>query len=304
MSHHHDHAHDHHHGIDSNGRASKNITVVFALNVFFAALEFIFGILFNSTAVLSDAVHDTGDAVAIGLSWFFQRFSRKQQDKAFNFGYQRFSLLGATITSVILITGSIVVIVESIPRLIHPEPVEAYGMFWLAIFAVIMNSFGAWLLSRGTSRNESILNLHMLEDVLGWVGVLVVSIAMHFGKFYFLDPLLSLCISTFILTKAIPKFIGTLKIMLEGAPEDINYGHLLEELDALPEVRAVTQFFIWSIDGEQHAVMMHMMVEGETHPAQAKESVRRVLAKNHVEHSAIEIDGSNEEHYHHTHFEE
>jgi cobalt-zinc-cadmium efflux system protein len=208
-------------------------------------------------------------------------------------------LLGAVITSVILITGSVIVITSSVERFAHPEPVKAYGMFWLAIFAIVMNGFGAWLLSRGTSRNESILNLHMLEDILGWVGVLVVSIAMQFGEYYWLDPLLSLCIALFILTQAIPKFIGTIKIMLEGTPDDINYAELLDELDKLPEVRAITQFFIWSIDGEQNAVMMHMMVTPDVPLPEAKAAVRRILAAKNVEHSAIELDFSSEEHAHH-----
>ncbi|MDR0920828.1 MAG: cation diffusion facilitator family transporter [Lactobacillales bacterium] len=296
MSHNH-HDHDHSHG----AVASKNITIVFVLNIFFAALEFVFGVLFNSTAVLSDAVHDTGDAVAIGLAWFFQKFSLKKEDDAFTLGYQRFSLLGAVITSVILITGSAIVITESIPRLLHPEPVQAYGMFWLAIFAVIMNGFGAWLLSRGQSRNESILNLHMLEDVLGWVGVLIVSIVMHFAKVYWLDPLLSLGIALFILSKALPKFVGTIRILLEGTPENVDFEKLLRELEALPTVRAVTQLCIWSIDGEDNAAMLHIMLPKGASNVQAKEDVRDVLHKNHVEFSAIEIDTSNEEHLQHSH---
>ena len=204
-----EHEHDH---LDK--LVSQNVTIVFAQNLFFAIVEFIFGVIFNSTAILSDAVHDTGDAVAIGLAWFFQKFSKSREDKHFSFGYQRFSLLGASLTSVILITGSFIVLFEAVPRFFNPQPVEATGMLGLAIFAIVANGFGAWLLARGSSRNESILNLHALEDVLGWLGVLIVSIVLHFVKWYWLDPLLSILIALFILSKAIPKFWGTLRILL------------------------------------------------------------------------------------------
>ncbi|WP_312681982.1 cation diffusion facilitator family transporter [Lactococcus taiwanensis] len=282
---------------------SQNVTIVFILNFFFAVLEFIFGFLFNSTAILSDAVHDTGDAVAIGLAWFFQKFSKRAEDRHFSFGYQRFSLLGASLTSVILITGSFIVLFESVPRFFDPQPVKATGMLGLAIFAIVANGFGAWLLARGSSRNESILNLHALEDVLGWLGVLIVSIALHFVDWYWLDPLLSIAIALFILTKAIPKFWGTLRILLESVPEDIDYSRLLIELEQLPEVRAVTQLIIWSIDGEQNAAMIHILIPDDVEFTAAKIAVRQVLESNKVCQSAIELDETTSEHLTHLKYE-
>lgn len=292
--------HDHNH-LDK--LVSQNVTIVFALNLFFAILEFIFGVLFNSTAILSDAVHDTGDAVAIGLAWFFQKFSKKREDKHFSFGYQRFSLLGASLTSVILITGSFIVLFEAVPRFFNPQPVEATGMLGLAIFAIVANGFGAWLLARGSSRNESILNLHALEDVLGWLGVLIVSIVLHFVKWYWLDPLLSILVALFILSKAIPKFWGTLRILLESVPEDIDYKNLLRALEQLPEVLAVTQLIIWSIDGEQNAAMIHIVIPENQDFSDAKIAVRKLLESEKVCRSAIELDETTDEHKKHVQYE-
>ncbi|MCL2112538.1 cation diffusion facilitator family transporter [Lactococcus protaetiae] len=291
----------HHHTLDA--LTSQNVTIVFVLNFFFAILEFIFGFLFNSTAILSDAVHDTGDAVAIGLAWFFQKFSKRGEDNKFSFGYQRFSLLGAILTSVILITGSFVVLFESVPRLLNPQPVQASGMFGLAIFAIVANGFGAWLLARGSSRNESILNLHALEDVLGWLGVLIVSITLHFVDWYWLDPLLSIAIALFILSKALPKFVGTLRILLESVPLDVDYSDLLLELEKLPEVRAITQLIIWSIDGEQNAAMIHILIPQNQDFTEAKVAVRKLLEAHHVCQSAIELDETQIEHECHLKYE-
>ena len=298
---HHDHDHDHNQLLSA--LTEKNITILLVLNVFFAGLEFLFGILFHSTAILSDAVHDSGDAVAIGLAWFFQRFSKKSGDARFGFGYQRFNLLGASITSLILITGSVVVLVESIPRLLHPVPVAATGMFGLAIFAILANGFGAWLLARGRSRNEKILNLHALEDVLGWLGVLLVSIVLHFVKWYWLDPLLSILIAAFILSQALPKFWGTLSILLEKTPENVDYQGLLLALEDLPQVRAVTQLIIWSLDGEQNAALIHLMIPQNQDFQASKVAVRQVLEQFKVCQSAIELDETPTEHAQHLQYE-
>lgn len=282
---------------------AQNVTIVFLLNLCFALIEFIFGFLFHSTAILADAVHDTGDAVAIGLAWFFQKFSQKTEDQRFSFGYQRFNLLGASLTSVILITGSFIVLFEAVPKLFNPQPVAATGMLGLAIFAILANGFGAWLLARGSSRNESILNLHALEDVLGWLGVLLVSVVLHFVPWYWLDPLLSVLIALFILSKALPKFWGTLRILLESVPENVDYSDLLYQLENLPEVRCVTQLLIWSIDGEQNAAMIHILLADQQDFTEAKIAIRKLLAQHKVCQSAIELDETTHEHKVHLKYE-
>ncbi len=287
-----------HHKTTPDVESGKRITIVFVLNIVFAILEFIFGAMFGSVAILSDAVHDSGDAIAVGFAWFFEKVSRKKSNHSYTLGYRRFSLLGALITSVILLVGSTLVILEAIPRLLYPTPVQTTGMFWLAIVAVIANGYGAYLMTRGQSRNESILNLHMLEDVLGWIAVLILSIVMHFQPWYWLDPLLSLSISIFILTKAIPKFIGTLRILMEAAPETVNYAALVAELENAPEIDQATELCIWSIDGEKHAAMLHMTIT-ISDQAQAKTAARAILEKHNVAYSAIEVDGDMLEHQAH-----
>lgn len=291
--------HKHEHSHLPKTLISRNIAIVFGLNAFFAILEFIFGFILNSTAILSDAVHDSGDALAIGLAWFFQRLSKKPRDNRYAFGYKRFSLIGALITSIILISGSAIMIVQSIPRIIHPVPVKASGMLGLAIFAIIANGFGAYILNKGTSRNESILNLHALEDVLGWLGVLIVSITLHFVDWFWLDPLLSLIIALFILTKSVPKFIGTIRILLESVPDDINYQALRSDLQALPEIESITELIIWSVDGEESAAMVHVIPSKTATLLEAKQAIRTILAKANVSKCAIELDSSEIEHNDH-----
>lgn len=300
-SHHHEqgdshHAHHHSH-LNKGEQASAKMKAVFALNALFAVAEFIFGILFNSAAILSDAVHDLGDSLSIGLAWFFQKISNKEANEKYSFGHRRFSLLGALSTSVVLVAGSVLMIVRSFPLLFNPKPVHHQGMFWVAIAAIAINGFATWLLSSGSSTNEKVLSLHMLEDVLGWVGVLVVSIILRYREWYFLDPLLSIAIAIFILTRTIPGFLSIAKVFLESVPEDIDIQQVEQAIYAIDEVHAVSHLHIWSIDGEENAfaVTVYVSAEEVDQFENIREEIRQLVKGHNVTHSTIEIVSDPEE---------
>ena len=146
----------------AKGHAStQNIKLAFFVNLLFSIGEFIGGFLINSVAIMSDAVHDLGDSISLGLSWFLQKFSNKERDERFSFGYKRFSLLGALINSFVLIAGSIFIISEAVPLLFNPEHSNAKGMFWFAIAGVLLNVFAAFRLHKGKSVNEGVVSWHL-----------------------------------------------------------------------------------------------------------------------------------------------
>lgn len=287
------HHHDHHQGIESimNQETSKKMMIVFSLNLFFSAVEFIFGFLFNSIAIMTDAVHDLGDALSIGLAGYFERISTKEANERYSFGHQRFSLLGALITSIILIGGSTVVLMNAVPRLLSPEPVNHEGMFWLSIAAIAANGFSAWLMSRGSSNNESLINLHMMEDVLGWIGVLLVSIILNFTDWYFLDPLLSIGIAAFIIYKTWPLFKETIEIFLEATPKEFSRNDIEEKVLSIEGVTNVSHLHVWSIDGNEHAMTITIStgMDDINELESIKDKVRNNLSDYAIHHSTIEI---------------
>ena len=189
--------HNHHH--HSHGSSTENIAVAFFLNLAFTIIEFIGGFYTNSLAIMSDALHDLGDSLSLGLSWYFQKKSTKRANKKYSYGYKRFSLLGAVINSIVLVIGSVFIIKEAIPRIINPENADAKGMMWLAVLGIIVNGAAVLKLKKGTSINERVVSLHLLEDVLGWVVVLLASIVMQFWDVPVLDPVLSIAIAGFVL---------------------------------------------------------------------------------------------------------
>ena len=266
------------------------VWLAFVLNFSFAIIEFIFGGLFGSSAILADAVHDLGDALAIGISAFLESISNREEDSHYTLGYKRFSLLGAILTAVILITGSSLVILENISKLIEPQPVDHEGMLWLGVIAIAINLTASLIVRKGQTKNESILSLHFLEDTLGWLAVIVVAIILRYTDWYFLDPLLSLLISAFILSKALPRFWSTLKIFLDAVPEGVDIQQVKSDLEQLDHVISINQLNLWTMDGLEKNAIVHVCLEHVNHMEVCKEAIRTLLKDCGFQNVTIEVD--------------
>ena len=266
------------------------VWLAFFLNLSFAIVEFIAGGIFGSSAVLADSVHDFGDAVAIGISAFLESISNRKEDSHYTLGYKRFSLLGAMVTAVILMTGSGMVILENMVKLFHPHPVNEEGLFWLGIIAISVNVLASLVIRKGQTKNESILSLHFLEDILGWVAVILMAIVLRYTDWYILDPLLSLAISFFILSKAIPRFWSTLKIFLDAVPEGVNIQKIKMDLAELDHVASINQLNLWTMDGLEKNAIVHVCLEHVKHMEVCKESIRTLLKERGFQNVTIEVD--------------
>ena len=275
------------------------VWLAFFLNLSYAIIEFIAGGVFGSSAVLADSVHDLGDAIAIGVSAVLETISNREEDSHYTLGYKRFSLLGAVVTAVILMTGSVLVILENITKLFHPQPVNDEGILWLGIIAVSINVLASLVVRKGKTKNESILSLHFLEDTLGWLAVILMAIVLRFTDWYILDPLLSLVISFFILSKAIPRFWSTLKIFLDAVPEGVDIKQVKSDLEQLDHVASINQLNLWTMDGLEKNAIVHLCLEDLTRMEECKEAIRSQLRQSGVHNITIEVDTSPMNHNQH-----
>ena len=280
-------------------KAKYTVWVAFFLNLSYAIVEFIAGGIFGSSAVLADSVHDLGDAIAIGISAFLESISNREEDSHYTLGYKRFSLLGAMITAVILMTGSVLVILENIAKIFHPQSVNDEGILWLGIIAIIINVLASLVIRKGQTKNESILSLHFLEDTLGWVAVILMAIVLRFTDWYILDPLLSLAISFFILSKALPRFWSTLKIFLDAVPEGIDIKQVKSDLEQLEYVASVNQLNLWTMDGLETNAIVHVCMKEMGNMEACKESIRIFLKDCGFQNITIEVDADLETHQEH-----
>jgi len=294
MGNHNHHHHGHHH-------TTENIKTAFFLNLVFTIIEIIGGFYTNSLAIMSDAVHDLGDSLSLGMSWYFQKLSNKKATKKYSYGYGRFSLLGAIINSVVLIVGSFFIISEAIPRIINPEEADATGMIWLAILGIIVNGAAVLKLKKGSSINERVVSLHLLEDVLGWIAVLIASIVMMYWDVPILDPILSLVIAGYVLFNVYRNIKDAFKIILQGVPNEISSDKIKEHIILhIDEVEDIHDCHIWTLDGEFHIATIHVIVKNKEFSWQksneVKENIKKLLHDNfYLEHVTLELESILEE---------
>ncbi|WP_247917126.1 cation diffusion facilitator family transporter [Streptococcus oralis] len=276
--------------------SKTSIWLAFFLNLSYAIVEFIAGGIFGSSAVLADSVHDLGDAIAIGISALLETISNREEDRQYTLGYKRFSLLGAMLTAVILMIGSVLVILENITKIVHPQPINEEGILWLGIIAVAINVLASIVVRKGKTKNESILSLHFLEDTLGWLAVILMAIILKFTDWYILDPLLSLVISIFILTKAIPRFWSALKIFLDAVPEGVDIKKVKNDLEQLDNVASVNQLNLWTMDGLEKNAIIHVCLKRIEDMEASKTAIRHYLKDIGFHNITIEVDSDQASH--------
>ena len=296
MGHHHHHHHGHHHH-HHHDHGVKNLKVAFFLNLGFTIIEIVGGIFTNSLAILSDALHDLGDSLSIGLSWYFQKLSTKEGDATYTYGYKRFSLLGAIINGVVLLIGSVFILTEAIPQILDPAETDAQGMMYLAIFGVLVNGAAVLRLRKGSSMNERVISLHLLEDVLGWVAVLIGSLVMMFYEAPWIDPVLSVLIALFILFNVFKSLKASLTIVLQATPDDLNIEGVQSLLASMPVIKDVHDCHLWSMDGEHHVLSTHVVLDKNYDleaMAEIKSKIKTQLKSEGISHVTIEFEGPDE----------
>ncbi len=292
-------------------KTEKNILIAFLLNLTFSVFELFGGLITGSIAILSDSVHDIGDALSIGLSYMLEKKSKQKPDNNYTYGYIRYSVIGSIITSTLLLTGSIFVIFESVKRLIKPQELNYNGMILISIIGVIVNTLAAMATKEGDSLNQKSVNLHMLEDVLGWVVVLIGSILIKFTNITYIDGILSIGVALFILRHAARNIKEVLDLFLEKTPNNINIEEIKHHLKEINGIIDIHHIHIRSIDGYNNFITLHAQVK--KYDPKIKKQIKEELSEHGICHSTIELEQEFEEcenktckiehkeHHHHHH---
>lgn len=273
-------------------KTQRNILIAFLLNLFFSIFEFIGGSITGSVAIISDAVHDLGDAISIGLSYFLEKKSQKEPDQEYTYGYVRYSVLGGFITTLILLLGSIFVVYKAVGRILDPVEVNYDGMIVFAIIGLVTNFLAAYITRKGDSINQKAVNLHMLEDVLGWAVVLIGAIVMRFTDWSILDPILSIGVAVFIFYNAFNNLNKVVDLFLEKTPSDIDIKEIKDHIQSIEGVEDVHHVHVWSLDGSNHYATMHVVTDMQN--LEMKEKIRNKLKKEGIVHLTIEFESTDE----------
>lgn len=273
-------------------KTAGKILVAFILNLAFSVFEFVGGAITGSIAIISDAIHDMGDAFSIGVSFALEKLSHKKADKKYTYGYYRYSLLGSALQSAILLCGSLVVAYNAVMRFVFPRPIDYNGMMLIAVIGFLVNFVAAWFTSGEGSLNQRAINLHMLEDVLGWAIVLIGAVVMRFTDWWFLDPALSLALAVFIGFHALKNLKAVGDVFLEKTPEGIDPEEIAHHLTEISGVESIHHLHIWSMDGYRHSATLHAVVSGEYGPA--KQAIKEELEEHGISHVTVELESQYE----------
>lgn len=270
-------------------KTDKNILVAFLLNLGFSIFEIIGGILTNSIAIISDAFHDFIDAFSIGLSYFLERKSKKKADYKYTYGYIRYSVLGALITTTFLLVGSIIVIIGAVDRLFNRADINYNGMIIISIIGIVVNFLAAYKTREGDSLNQKSVNLHMLEDVLGWVIVFIGSILMKFTDITYIDSIMSIIIAIYILIHALKNLKSVLDLFLVKTPKNVDIDALKKELLKVKNVSDIHHIHVWSMDGVNNYATIHAVINTKDFE-KVKKNLKEELEVHGIIHSTIEIE--------------
>ena len=274
-------------------KSERRMLLSLILNLIFTVFEFIGGLITNSVALLSDAVHDAGDSISMALAVYLEKKSKKKPDYEYTFGYYRFSLLGGLITSAILLVGSTIVIIETVKRIINPEVIDAETLIYFAIFGVIVNGLAALISAKGKSVNERVISLHLLEDVFGWLVLLIGAILMNIFDIVILDAILSLLFSLFILYHVFRNLKKILEVFLEKAPKGFSIKNIKETLEEIELVRNVHHIHLWSIEGNIPIITLHARISHKVavdKSAEIMAELKEKLKSIGIDHSTIQLE--------------
>lgn len=282
------HTHGKPHNIETG-----NLRLAFALNLLFTLIELVGGLYTNSIAILSDALHDFGDSISLGVAWFLSSYAGRGRDRVYSYGYRRFSLLSAAISGLVLVLGSLYILSEAIPRLLAPERSNAEGMIVLALIGIAVNGAAALRLRGGATLNVQTVAWHLLEDVLGWAAVLIVGITLRFTEIHILDPILSIVITGYVLFNVIRNLRRTLSVFLQSVPEHVDMDAIVAAIEKIEMVHSTHHVHIWSLDGAEHVLTAHVVVGEEADQDDViciKNSIRDFAGQMNLEYTTIEVE--------------
>ena len=275
-------------------RTEKNILIAFILNLLFSIIEIIGGVMTKSISIISDAIHDFGDAISIGIAYFLEKISKRKPDNRYTYGYVRYSVLGALLTNIILIIGSIFVFISAIKRFFNPISINYTGMILFAIVGVVVNFLAVYFTRKGNDLNQRAVNLHMLEDAFGWIIVLVGAIVIRFTGINRVDSILSILVSIFIFINAIKGLKVIVDLFLERVPNNIDVTKIRKHILEIKGIIDLHHIHIWSIDGINNYATMHIVVKNNNDANKLKIKIKEELKEYGINHSTLEIENEND----------
>ncbi|WP_407409331.1 cation diffusion facilitator family transporter [Methanobrevibacter sp.] len=277
----------HHH----HKKAGENLAFVFFMNLAFNIIVIVGGLATNSMAILADCIHDLADTISIAIAWILEHVAQRDSTDKYSYGYQRFSILGAVITSVFVIILAFVILSEAIPRLFSPEGVDAGGMLILAIIGIVFKSLSVYRLHGGETFNEKAIFFHQLGDIFEWVTILVLSlILIVWDGAPYLDPFVSIGIALWLIFNLGRNLYHAIEVLLQKTPDYFDVEKFKGQILAIDGVNGIDDFHIWSLDGIDSVMTLKVDVDFGKNVELIKNEIYEISQEYHIVDITVELD--------------
>jgi len=292
----HEHSHSQRHHIPKNSDStSLRLWISIALNLVITIAEIVGGIIANSLALLSDALHNFSDTASLGISLIARKIAGRDATADKTFGYRRAEIIGAFINLVTLVLISLYLLKEGIERFITPEPIDGTVMFAVAVVGLLGNLITAALLHSKSKDNINIRSayIHIFTDALSSVGVIIGGLLVIYYELYLVDAALTIAIGLYILWHTYHLLKSTIDILMESTPDDINLEEVIGAMSAVKYVQDIHHVHVWRLDEQQVCLESHVAIGQEHLPCmeQIKTNLKQLLENRFgITHSTLEFE--------------
>lgn len=283
---------DHHHPVPSTRKLTAVFVWSIALNLLYSAIEFGIGVYSGSMGLIADAGHNLSDVVSLVLALLAIRLSARKATRRYTYGFKKSTILASLFNAVLLLVAVGMIAAESISKFFHPQPVEGAAIAWTAGAGVLVNFATAWLLMRGQERDLNVRGafLHMVADALVSIGVVVSGIVIARTGWMVIDPIMGIVIALIIVVSTRRLLWDSLRLSLDGVPDDIDVGRIEELVRTTPGVIGIHHLHIWAISTTQNALTVHAVLADEKQSSEVRREIRRRLRAEGITHATIETE--------------
>ncbi len=284
----------HHHNYKE--LSGKNLLIATVLNLTITAAEFVGGFLANSLALISDAVHNLSDGIAILIAYIAYRLGRRGSSKRQTFGFKRAEILAALLNSLVLIVIFVYLVVEAVKHLLNPEPINGVIMFTVATIGLIANVAAVVLLRKDSKKNLNIkaAYLHLLGDTISSVAVIAGGILIMFFKIYWLDPVITILIGAYILKETYKILKRVIEILMQAAPPEIDLSEIKKSLEEISSINNIHHVHIWNLSDKEVHFECHVDLDKNIRLSATEEircEIENILRKNFgIEHITVQFE--------------
>lgn len=282
----------HHHGEAKLKSLNAAFIIGIVLNSAYVVIEAVFGLIYGSMGLLSDAGHNLSDVAALVIAMIAFKLMSRKPDRRHTYGFKKFTIQASFINALLLCVAVGAILVESVEKLIHPVAVDGDAIAWVAAVGVVVNGITAWLFmkDKGSDMNVKAAFLHMAADTLVSIGVVVSGIIIHFTGWYVLDPIIGIIIALIVAWAMRELLVESTRMSIDTVPESINMPELEKALESVGGVKSIHHLHVWPLSTTENALTVHAVISDVTALDRIIAEMKEKSLEQGIAHATIEAE--------------